>query len=58
MPEPVGVGVCAHWIGDEHRHCHSRDRVRPYLTGPRCPDHTPNALKGLPEPGTPRKASL
>ncbi|MFG3090651.1 hypothetical protein ACGGAI_23805 [Streptomyces antibioticus] len=56
MPEPVEVGVCAHWIGDEHRHCRATDRVRLYLTGYRCPHHTPNALQNLPEPGT-RKAT-
>jgi len=40
---------CRHWIGAERRHCRSGDGVRPYLTGPRCPAHTPNALQGLPE---------
>lgn len=51
---------CAHWIGAEHRHCHTTDGVRPYLTGLRCPSHTPNALRGLPEvpagPGMPAGA--
>lgn len=51
---------CLHWIGDERRHCHAADQVRPYLTGPRCPAHTPNALRGLPEvpagPGMPAAA--
>lgn len=51
---------CGHWIGDEHRRCGATDGVRPYLTGPCCPLHTPNALKGLPEvppgPGMPARA--
>ncbi|MEV7793376.1 hypothetical protein AB0O68_15495 [Streptomyces sp. NPDC087512] len=51
---------CGHWIGAEHRHCGATDNVRPYLTGPCCPAHTPNALKGLPEvqpgPGMPAGA--
>lgn len=51
---------CTHWIGAEHRHCHATDGVRPYLTGLRCPAHTPNALRGLPEvppgPGMPAGA--
>jgi hypothetical protein len=41
---------CGHWVGDEQRHCKEVDGVRPYLTGPRCPLHTPNALQGKPEP--------
>ncbi|MFJ5638688.1 hypothetical protein [Streptomyces sp. NPDC093223] len=58
MPDEANtVPVCAHWIGAEQRHCHSPDHVRAYLTGLCCPLHTPNALRGLPEPGTPRKAS-
>jgi hypothetical protein len=44
------VRECRHWIGAEQRHCRSGENVRPYLTGPCCPDHTPNALRGLPEP--------
>jgi hypothetical protein len=51
---------CGHWIGAEHRRCGSTDDVRPYLTGPCCPAHTPNAVKGLPEvppgPGLPATA--
>ncbi len=51
-------GRCEHWIGDERRHCKEADGVRAYLPGLRCPAHTPNALKGLPEPppgpGAPR----
>lgn len=51
---------CTHWIGAERRHCKEVDGVRRYLPGNRCPDHTPNALKGLPEvppgPGWPAAA--
>lgn len=51
---------CTHWIGTERRHCGSTDNVRPYLTGDRCPAHTPRALQGLPEiepgPGMPAGA--
>lgn len=41
---------CAHWIGSENRHCRAIEGVRPFLTGLCCPLHTPNALRGLPEP--------
>ncbi len=51
---------CDHWIGAERRHCKEVDGVRRYLPGMRCPAHTPNALKGLPEvppgPGWPAAA--
>ncbi|MBE4790709.1 hypothetical protein HW846_46555 [Streptomyces sp. NE06-02F] len=51
---------CGHWIGAEQRHCREADGVRPYLTGLRCPLHTPRALRGLPEfppgPGWPAGA--
>lgn len=40
---------CGHWLGTEQRHCREADNVRRYITGLRCPQHTPNALKGLPE---------
>src|SRR5690606_40413569 len=58
---PAGGGMsCAHWIGAEHRHCGSTDNVRLYLTGDRCPAHTPRALQGLdeipPGPGLPAAA--
>lgn len=43
---------CTHWIGAEKHHCKEVDGVRPYLTGPRCPAHTPAALQGKPEPPT------
>jgi hypothetical protein len=49
---------CTHWVGAERRHCGATEQVRPFLQGPACPAHTPNALKGLPEippgPGRPR----
>ena len=54
------VPRCAHWIGAEQRHCRATGDVRPYLQGLRCPLHTPNALRGLPEvpagPGMPAAA--
>ncbi len=28
----------------------ARTDTRPYACGPRCPDHTPSALAGVPEP--------
>lgn len=49
MTGPRLATRCSHWIGAEHRHCHSTDNVRPYLPGPRCPTHTPAALAGRPE---------
>lgn len=57
MSGPQAPRVCAHWIGAEQRHCGATDGVRPYLTGPACPAHTPRALQGLdeipPGPGLP-----
>ncbi|MFD8687804.1 hypothetical protein [Streptomyces sp. NPDC059651] len=51
---------CRHWIGDARRYCRAVDAVRPYLTGPRCPLHTPAALGGRaespPGPGWPAGA--
>lgn len=41
---------CGHYLGGEGRHCLSPFGVRLYLPGPRCPDHTPAALQGKPEP--------
>lgn len=43
------MAKCEHWIGAEHRHCKATDDVRFFLTGLRCPAHTPRALAGLPE---------
>ncbi|MEU5130008.1 hypothetical protein [Streptomyces mobaraensis] len=45
--------ICGHWIGDARRHCRAVDGVRRYLTGYRCPAHTPAALAGRPEPDCP-----
>ncbi|MFJ4009414.1 hypothetical protein [Streptomyces sp. NPDC090026] len=61
-PEEPGTSpvCCWHWIGAERRHCHATDSVRPYLSGLRCPLHTPAALAGRPEtppgPGWPPAA--
>ena len=30
--------------------CRATDGVRWYLPGPRCPEHTPSAMAGVPEP--------
>ncbi|MER7131214.1 hypothetical protein [Streptosporangium saharense] len=43
--------ACRHWIAREARRCGATGGVRAYLVGPRCPDHTPAALAGEPEPG-------
>jgi hypothetical protein len=42
--------ACGHWIGGEQCVCSAVEQVRRYLTGPRCPAHTPAALAGQPEP--------
>ncbi|MGW2692402.1 hypothetical protein ACWC3Y_11130 [Streptomyces sp. NPDC001296] len=51
---------CGHWIGAEQRHCHATEDIREFLSGMRCPLHTPNALAGKPEtppgPGMPAAA--
>lgn len=52
MTGPEAVRECGHWIGSERRHCKTADGVRAFLTGLRCPAHTPSALAGRPEPGT------
>lgn len=41
---------CRHWLGAERRNCRAVDDIHPYIQGPRCPLHTPNALAGNPEP--------
>lgn len=38
--------TCEHWIGDERRHCHEHG-ARPYLIGPRCPEHMPTRIGGV-----------
>lgn len=50
MSGPEIARECTHWVGAEQRHCHATEGVRAYLTGPRCPAHTPSALAGRPEP--------
>lgn len=50
MSGPQIARECAHWIGAEQRFCLAVDNVRAYLTGPRCPLHTPAALAGQDEP--------
>jgi hypothetical protein len=40
---------CGHYDGTTARHCGAED-VRHYLTGWRCPQHTPAAIAGHPEP--------
>lgn len=40
---------CDHWDGGGY--CHASERVRLFLTGPRCPAHTPAAAAGRSEPG-------
>lgn len=47
---------CFHFSAAANQHCLAQ-RVRPYAIGPRCPEHTPAALAGLPEtPSVPRSA--
>ncbi len=41
---------CGHWDGTTRHYCHAIGGVRRYLTGYRCPAHTPGALVGRPEP--------
>lgn len=43
---------CEHWLGAEGRFCGAPD-ARRYVNSVVCPAHTPNALRGLPEPATP-----
>lgn len=42
--------TCRQWIGSEARHCGAVDDVHLYVTGPRCPGHTPAALAGHLDP--------
>lgn len=46
----TAAATCRHWIGDAGRYCDTTDRVRLYLPGPRCPEHTPAAIAGRAEP--------
>lgn len=43
---------CRHWVGPARRYC-CAPGARRYVTGYRCPLHTPSALVGRPEPNTP-----
>lgn len=58
IPRPA-PGVCSHWIGPEGRYCLNTVGARYYITGHRCPLHTPAALQGKPEtppgPGWPNR---
>lgn len=56
MTGPYLGPVCTHWVGVERRHCGSTEQVRPFIVGPCCPAHSPNALAGLPE--APETSSL
>lgn len=40
---------CTHWSTAQGRRCGATG-ARPYMTGPRCPSHTPAALAGRTEP--------
>lgn len=42
--------LCTNWSDRDRSYCGAIDGVRLYLVGDRCPDHTPNALAGRPEP--------
>lgn len=41
------MNTCTHWT--DGAFCGARGGVRKYLTGDRCPNHTPAALRGRPE---------
>lgn len=42
---------CGHWDGETSSYCGRSASIRLYLSGPRCPEHTPAALAGHAEPG-------
>lgn len=48
-------GRCDHWDGAAGWYCGAAE-TRPYLTGDRCPRHTPAAIAGRPEPPVPDPA--
>lgn len=48
---------CEHWIGPRGRYCRIPG-ARAYIQGPRCPLHTPAALAGRAEPGSPGPAPV
>lgn len=41
---------CNHWTAATMRRCSTTDSVHLYLSGWRCPAHTPAAIAGRPEP--------
>lgn len=41
-------GTCSRWVGD--RYCREVDGVRYFVSGHRCPAHSPAALLGQAEP--------
>jgi hypothetical protein len=45
----TGPAMCTHFIGAEDRHCGATP-ARRYANWWACPDHTPAALAGQPEP--------
>src|SRR5690349_6389039 len=45
----VRDAACRHWCGPDGRYCLAVTGVRVYLTGTRCPAHTPAAVAGRPE---------
>lgn len=40
--------ICDHWEGDDAKFC-GQPTDRRYLSGPRCPLHTPAAIAGRPD---------
>jgi bifunctional DNA primase/polymerase-like protein/SLOG family YspA-like protein len=46
----TGPARCGHWPTPSGGVCGTAVGVRRYLTGPRCPDHSPAAIAGRPEP--------
>lgn len=48
----MGERVCGHWDGALGRRCGATGQVRLYLSGWRCPQHTPARIAGRTEPAT------
>lgn len=46
------AGACDFWNGTTRRYCCATEGVRLFLTGPRCPAHTPAAVAALHKEGT------
>lgn len=51
----TGPKPCGHWDGQQQRLCGATENVRLYLSGHRCPEHTPARLAGHAEPPVPPK---